>query len=229
MIVSMLVILGILLMAGCGRDENENGNAGQTVTDAPEAGGTENASETSAVGEKPLDTQEERAAGNASEIPTEDGENAAGNAPEDAAAGGGETVEYSHDEQYMSVTLPDGWDYQIKTAEEMEKEDGLSLCAIVFWQEDYPETRFTLSYETFFGICGTGVTIEEFAWENGLSGYRYTEEIEDTLWLTITLHNKQEDTDSGTYCIIAGPALSVWDEIETEFEEILASVWVGAR
>lgn len=144
-----------------------------------------------------------------------------------------EPVEYSYEDIYLSIDLLPDWEYEIETAEEMEKVDGSSLCAVEFWHKDYPDTVFTFSYETWFGICGTGVTIEEFAWDSGISGYRYTEEIEDTLWLTMTFRNPNEKDEevskAGTYCIMASPKLSEWDMIEAEFEEMLRSVWVGAR
>lgn len=195
-VISFMLILCLLAVAGCGRSMPDDGNTGQSVADS---------SEDAAQPEEP------------EVFPV---------TPEEVTETI-ETVEYSHDNLYLSVDIPDGWDYQIRTVEEMAKEDGLALCAIKFWHKEYPETVFTLDYETFFGICGTGVTIEEFAWENGLHGYRYTEEIEDTLWLTITLRNPADDTDSGTYCIMASPELAVWDILQPEFEEILASVWVG--
>ena len=142
-----------------------------------------------------------------------------------------EKVEYSHEDIYLSLTIPDGWDYKIKTAEEMEKYDGTTICAIEFWQEDYPETVFTFSYESFFGICGTGVTTEEFTLESGISGYRYTEEIEDTLWLNMTFQNPEDVEEGvykeGTYCIMASPKLSDWDVIKPEFEKIVESIWVA--
>ncbi|MCM1253707.1 MAG: hypothetical protein NC321_12875 [Clostridium sp.] len=145
-----------------------------------------------------------------------------------------ETVEYSYEDIYLSIDLLPGWEFEIETAEELEKEDGSSLCAIEFWQKDYPDTVFSFSYETWFGICGTGVTIEEFTHENGIRGYRYTEEIEDTLWLNMTFRNPSENDEEGvykggTYCMMASPKLSEWDMIEAEFEEIVQSVWVGAR
>lgn len=213
----LLAILCLSFAAGCGRSMAEDGNTGQSVT---------NSSEDAAQPEASPVTPEEGASGNAPEtMPVQEQPVAA---PEEVTETV-ETVEYSHDALYLSIDIPDGWDYQIRTVEELEKYDGMALCAIEFWSKDYPETVFTLDYETAFGICGTGVTIEEFTWENGLHGYRYTEEIEDTLWLTMTLRNPDNDTDSGTYCIMACPALSVWDVIQPEFEEIAASVWVGSH
>ena len=145
-----------------------------------------------------------------------------------------EKVEYSHEDVYLSLDIPDGWDFEIKTAEEMEKYDGMTICAVEFWKEDYPETVFTLSYESSFGICGTGVMIDEFTQENGINGCCYTEEIGDTLWLTMTLRNPEDNAEEGTYkggtyCIIASPKLSEWDVIEPEFEEIVETIWVGSH
>ena len=145
-----------------------------------------------------------------------------------------EKVEYSHEDVYLSLDIPNGWGYKIKTAEEMEKYDGMTICAVEFWKEDYPETVFTLSYESFFGICGTGVTIDEFTQENGINGCCYTEEIEDTLWLTMTFRNPEDNAEEGTYkggtyCMIASPKLSEWDVIEPEFEEIVETIWVGSH
>ena len=180
---------------------------------------------------------------------TVEAENVDGNTPEDSAteeqedaepientepSETTEKVEYSYEDVYLSLTIPGGWDYKIKTAEEMEKYDGMTICAVEFWKEDYPETVFTLSYESFFGICGTGVTIEEFTQGNGISGYRYTEEIEDTLWLTMTFQNPEDDVEEGvykggTYCIMASPKLAEWDVIEPEFEEIAESICVGSH
>ena len=145
-----------------------------------------------------------------------------------------EKVEYNYEDVYLSLTIPGEWDYKIKTAEEMEKYDGTTICAIEFWKEDYPETVFTLSYESFFGICGTGVMIDEFTQENGINGCCYTEEIEDTLWLTMTFRNPKDVAEDGTYkggtyCIMASPKLSEWDVIEPEFEKIAETIWVGSH
>ncbi len=143
-----------------------------------------------------------------------------------------EKVEYSHEDVYLSLTIPDGWDYKIKTVEEMEKYDGTTICAVEFWKEDYPETVFTLPYESFFGICGTGVMIDEFTQRNGINGCRYTEEIEDTLWLTMTFRNPEdvgeEEIHKGTYCIMGSPKLWEWDFIEPEFEAIVESIRSGS-
>ena len=208
-ILALICLFTMTMVTGCAREVKEDSNTVQSVSGAQE----ENA------------VQEEAAAQDGqADAPVENTE------PVETA----EKVEYSHEDIYLSLTIPDGWDYKIKTAEEMEKYDGTTICAVEFWEEDYPETVFTFSYESFFGICGTGVMIDEFTQENGINGCCYTEEIEDTLWLTMTFRNpKDVDEDGtykgGTYCIMASPKLSEWDIIEPEFEEIVESIWVGSH
>ena len=146
----------------------------------------------------------------------------------EASAPDVKTAVYSQDDLFLSIDIPEGWDSKIRTKEELDKEDGLMLCEIDFWPKNYPETVFRFGYMSSFGMCGTGVTIEEYALESGIYGHRYTEEIEDRLWLTVTLRNSDHDINGGMYLIDASPSLFVWESIEPEFEEILASVWVGS-
>lgn len=140
-------------------------------------------------------------------------------------------VEYSYQDFYLSVDVPDGWNYEIKTAEDRAKEDGLVVCSICFWPEKYADAVFELSYSSIrLGMCATGVTIEHFTLSNSISGTSYTETIEDIVWMTFILNNPYEnleDRPDGTYYIQASIDASVWDEIKEEFEQILDSVWVG--
>lgn len=141
-----------------------------------------------------------------------------------------ELVEYSYENLYLSVEIPDGWEYKIRSAEELAMEDGLVTCAIEFWPTEFPDAVFELGYQTtMLGLCLTGVTVEEFTLSNGLSGYRYTEEIDDVLWMNITISSPQNNISGGTYLISASPELTAWDAVKTEFEQILESVWVGPR
>ena len=138
-------------------------------------------------------------------------------------------VAYRSDEFYLSIGLPTDWEYQILSEENLEKEDNLYSCAIRFWQKDYPEDIFVLGYQPSFGMCGTGVTIDELKLENGITGWRYTEELDSSLWLTITLNNPENDVSGGTYLITASPSLEDWKVLEPAFEEILQTVWVGPK
>ena len=223
-ILTLICLFTMTTTAGCARGAKADGDTTQSVSGmqdeiAVQDGQTDASVEAENVEENiPADSSAEE------QLPAEPVENT-------ELSETTEKVEYSHEDIYLSLDIPDGWDYKIKTAVEMEKYDGMSICAVEFWQEDYPETVFTFSYESFFGICGTGVTTEKFTLESGISGYRYTEEIEDTLWLNMTFQNPEDVEEGvykgGTYCIMASPKLSDWDVIKPEFEKIVESIWVA--
>lgn len=220
-----VMLLAACIVAGCGRmtDDAKQTVGVQDAGDVKRAIGVQDAS---AGLQADGGVQDAGAGLQADSGQTANGQGT-GSAPIVDKSAQGEKVEYSHDDIYLSLVIPDGWDYSIKTAEDMEKYDGLSVCAIDFWKEEYPDTVFCLSYETFFGICGTGVTIDKFERQDGMCGYRYTEEIEDTLWLTIVFDNPANEAHEGSYCMMAEPKLSVWDVIEADFEQIAESIWVG--
>lgn len=138
------------------------------------------------------------------------------------------TVVCEAEDRYLSVSLPDTWEYRIKSEEDMEKEGGPEACAIDFWPEAFPEAVFEMGYWQQFGMCGTGVTIEEIMLPGGLTGYRYSEEIENTLWMTIIFEQQDNSKADGLYVIMASPELSVWEQIEPEFEAILDSVEISS-
>ena len=142
-------------------------------------------------------------------------------------ADNGQSVVYESENWHLSLQLPDNWDYQIQSEEALEKEDGRYTCAIHFWPKDYPEEIFVLGYQTEFGMCGTGVTIEDIALDNGITGYRYIEEIENTLWLTITLTPPEWDVQGGTFLVDGSPSVEDWKILQPEFEKILQTIWVG--
>ena len=166
----------------------------------------------------------EESDGNGTEL-SGDGQEAAGEDEESISR----NVAYRSDEFYLSIGLPADWEYQILSEEDLEKEDNLYSCAIRFWQKDYPEDIFVLGYQPSFGMCGTGVTIDELKLENGITGWRYTEELDSSLWLTITLNNPENDVSGGAYLITASPSLEDWKVLEPAFEEILQTVWVGPK
>lgn len=63
--------------------------------------------------------------------------------------------------------------------------------------------------------------------QNGLSGCRYTEEMGDVFWMNITLNNPDNNVSGGVYLLSATPALTDWEAVKEEFDQILESVWVG--
>lgn len=135
-------------------------------------------------------------------------------------------VVYEYEDIYLSVSLPCTWRFQIKTAGDMEKEKGTAVCAITFWPEAFPDTVVELGYHQRFGICGTGVTTERMELPDGRTGWRYSEimNTEQMLWLTIVFDRPEESEETGTYVLMASLELSVWEQIEPEFEGILESV-----
>lgn len=92
--------------------------------------------------------------------------------------------------------------------------------------EAFPDTVFEFGYHQRFGICGTDVTTERMELPDGRTGWRYSEimNTEQMLWLTIVFDRPEESEETGTYVLMASPELSVWEQIESEFEGILESV-----
>lgn len=209
--VMVLLTLSLLLAAtACGNSAAEGG-----ADCAPQGQKTEMTAGT------PEQSQEETA-------PEGEGDTETETEMEETGAERQRTAVYQYESVYLSVGIPEGWDYRIKTVDDMGEEDDLAVCAIDFWNVEFPEAVFSLEYESGpFGICGTGVTTEEFASENGIIGDMYTEAIEDTLWLTCFFRNPSAGEEGGSYVIMASPDLSVWETIEPEFMEIRDSVWVG--
>lgn len=138
-------------------------------------------------------------------------------------------IVYETEAGCLSIMLPNTWDYAIKPEEDEEQKGGPADGDIAFWPVAFPEAVFEIKYWEQFGICGTGVTIEELTLSGGLIGYQYTENIENTLWITITLKQSEDSGMNDVYVILASPELSVWEQIEPEFEEILDSVEIDSQ
>lgn len=133
-------------------------------------------------------------------------------------------VEYGYEDVYMALYIPAGWDYEIHPREETEQEDGLTTCSIDFWPQEEQELVFELAYWPWFGMCGTGVTIEELTLESGLTAWKYTEESDGVVWLTVVLECPGSE---GAYVISASPEKSLWERYEPAFLDILESIAVG--
>ena len=132
-------------------------------------------------------------------------------------------VEYGYEDVYMALDIPTGWDYAIHTREETKQTDSFTTCSIDFWPQEESELVFELAYWQLFGMCGTGVTIEELTLPNGLTAWKYTEESDGVVWLTVALEYPQSE---GTYVFSASPEKTQWETYEAAFLEILESVKV---
>ena len=88
----------------------------------------------------------------------------------------GTPVTYENGCISMSLTLPEGWDWQTDSSE-----DGTE--GILFWDGEKPEQRFRLSaWPGGFGMCGTGVDFSDVTLP---SGTQLTEAREGDQWLIL--------------------------------------------
>lgn len=133
-----------------------------------------------------------------------------------------EVAEYGYEDLRMSVSLPEGWDSEIRTVEMMAKEDGLVLFGIDFWKQENPDVKLELGYwPEGIGMCGTGVTIETVSFANGLSATEYTETIQGEVWLTIIYELEMEQ---GAFVVQADMPEKLWTEYKDEITGILDTV-----
>ena len=115
-------------------------------------------------------------------------------------------VVYEQEGVYLAVTLPDGWEYTIRTAQDMDQKDDGMQCAIDFWPESSPEAVFSFGYQPQkFGICGTEAAAEPFTLQNGITGTMYTALPGDSFWLTVIYKTAERRDDGGTYLMMASP------------------------
>ncbi len=207
-----LLTAGLLfLLTACGRAEAEN------AIDAKMEPRTEAAAGAETEAEPPVEAKPE------AEIPPE-----ADGAQQEAETPPARTVTYEQEGVFLSASIPDGWEYTIRTPEDTEQEDNGMLCAIDFWPESAPEAVFSLGYQPQkFGICGTDVTTEAFTLPNGMSGTMFTAVIDGSLWLTAVYETAESQNHDGTYLIMASPDVSVWETAEQDFLQIRDSVQVG--
>ena len=129
------------------------------------------------------------------------------------------TALYEYPEGSMSLVIPEGWEYEIQTKEMKAREDGLVLCGIDFWPSEHPEMRLELGHwPDRFGMCGTGVTIEQVDFGGSLSARRYTETIDGTLWLTIVYDHVDEREYS--FVIQGDIDEALWEQYEAQIMDI---------
>lgn len=140
----------------------------------------------------------------------------AGPEPEKAELGELEYAQYSYGEAYMSVGLPEGWEYAI-----VEYSEETYFCGIEFWPAEYPDAKLRLLYySNFFGVCGTGL-----------------EQQERTLALAGNVHVGTYDgrnvwdfirfTEKGDNYALLNEAAEVWDIYGPQIDAILDTISLG--
>ena len=78
-------------------------------------------------------------------------------------------VSASHGEHTLSISIPEGWEYEIK-----EYSDESSSFGIYFWPEGETEGKLSFLYYDAWGVCGTGLeseTIEIGGYEASKGNY----------------------------------------------------------
>ena len=138
----------------------------------------------------------------------------------------GQTAAYSCGYANMTVTLPEGWDYEIVEAGPellSGTEDG--RFGITFRPEEKPEMVVSLQYSTQkIGLCGTGVTFEDVQLKNGRKATKCTSgESGRRFWFCLLY------TDApGNYMAEGSFSRADWAAYGETAMEILTSAKLGA-
>lgn len=133
-------------------------------------------------------------------------------------------AEFSHDSVYISLELPPDWEYEVKEIDETQeyKEGGIR-----FGPRECKDLRYELYYHSFYGICATGVTIEELQLQNGTNLWRYSETIEGNLWRNIVFEVENDAEERGRYVLDYYGDEELLMEYEEKLQEIMETVTVG--
>lgn len=127
-------------------------------------------------------------------------------------------VEYSGPSGSMSLELPEGWDYEIVEPDDTVEFGGSGIC---FWPTGEPDMKLSLlCYPGPLGMCGTGVTIEDVSFSNGLTATSYTETLgDDSFWMTLIYKDKD-----GVYAMECRASTELWETYQARAQAIFESV-----
>ena len=129
-----------------------------------------------------------------------------------------ETVTLDGIASYLRVTLPEGWTW--------EQAGGTQEGTVyALYPESDPAFKVELHYwPQRFGMCGTGVTFEDFSLPDGKTATLATEQIGEELMWTLIL---PESPDSFTIQFVASNAL--YEAHRAELELLLSTLQQGVR
>lgn len=137
-------------------------------------------------------------------------------AEDSPAALSDETVTLDGTDSYLRVTLPRGWTWEQAAGVQSGTVYGL-------WPEDDIDFRVELRFwPERFGMCGTGVTFQEYSLPNGQKANLATERIGEDFYWTLIL---PESPDSFTIQFTAPYAL--YESHRAELELLLGSIQQG--
>ena len=129
-----------------------------------------------------------------------------------------ETVTLDGIASYLRVTLPEGWTW--------EQAGGTQEGTVyALYPESDPAFKVELHYwPQRFGMCGTGVTFEDFSLPDGKTATLATEQIGEELMWTLIL---PESPDSFTIQFVASNAL--YEAHRAERELLLSTLQQGVK
>lgn len=200
------LLLALLLLAACGAAPE----AEQVFPPESEPGAPDVPSPTPHEGpdedELPILTGEENAA------PVED----EGESPSPAVPSRAVTVTLDGVSSYLRVTLPEGWTWE----QAGEAVDG---TVYALYPEDDPEFKVELHWwPDGFGMCGTGVTFQDYTLPDGQKATLAYERIgEDFCWTLIL----PESPDSFT--IQFNVPYALYEAHRVELEQLLGTIQLG--
>jgi len=111
----------------------------------------------------------------------------------------------------ISLSIPDDWEYEI-----LKGTENADYC-IAFWPEGETEGRIKMAYFQFFGVCGTGLTVEEIT----VGDYQAQKGSYDNHWLWDYI---SFIGTPGSYVAINDGAEKWWSQYGEEAMEILSTV-----
>ena len=129
-----------------------------------------------------------------------------------------ETVTLDGIASYLRVTLPEGWTWE-------QAAGTVDGTVYGLWPETDPAFKLELHYwPQRFGMCGTGVTFEDFSLPDGKTATLATEQIGEELMWTLIL---PESPDSFTIQFVASNAL--YEAHRAELELLLSTLQQGVK
>ena len=129
-----------------------------------------------------------------------------------------ETVTLDGIASYLRLTLPEGWTW----AQAGGTQEG---TVYALYPESDPAFKVELHYwPQRFGMCGTGVTFEDFSLPDGKTATLATEQIGEELMWTLIL---PESPDSFTIQFVAPAAL--YESHQAELELLLSTLQQGVK
>lgn len=94
----------------------------------------------------------------------------------------------------------------------------------MFWPEEAPEFQVSLNCYAAFGLCGTGVTIEDITLPGGQAATTYTEGGEDSFSFTLCYQDAP-----GDYVALYQGSRALWEQYEDEVLSILGGAELGVE